>query len=98
MLYRLYEEDFIDELHLADDLLSQPRPQLLLKTTFEQQFDVLEYLADNEYQITQGTNEKNRDKACADCLTSLQCSLYLAEEKHQACQDVENNLICNVLL
>lgn len=23
MLYRLYEEDFIDELHLADDLLSQ---------------------------------------------------------------------------
>ena len=24
MLYRLYEEDFIDELHLADDLLSQP--------------------------------------------------------------------------
>ena len=85
MLYRLYEKDFIDELHLADDLLSQSWPQLLLETTFEQEFDVLEYLADNKYQITQGANEKYHDKACADSLTSLQSSLYLAEEKHQAC-------------
>jgi len=45
MLYWLYEEDFIDQLHLADDLLSQSRPQLLLETAFEQEFNVLKYLA-----------------------------------------------------